>query len=112
MDIYELFMNLCWSSLVAQMVKVSAYKAGDQGSIPVIPWRRQWQPTLVLLSGKSHGWKSLAGYSPWGRKESDTTERLHYEPLVSICFCPQQNMLLSLLQALAHVMSGNPRLKT
>ena len=42
-----------------------------------IPWRRQWQPTPVLLPGKSHGQRSLVGYSPWGRKESDTTERLY-----------------------------------
>ena len=41
-------------------------------------WRRQWHPTPVLLPGKSHGWKSLVGCSPWGRKESDTTERLHF----------------------------------
>ena len=34
-------------------------------------------PTPVLLPGKSHGQRSLVGYSPWGRKESDTTERLH-----------------------------------
>ena len=40
--------------------------------------RRQWHPTLVLLPGKSHGRRSLVGYSPWGRKESDTTERLHF----------------------------------
>ena len=40
--------------------------------------RRQWHPTLVLLPGKSHGWRSLVGCSPWGRKESDTTERLHF----------------------------------
>ena len=40
--------------------------------------RRQWQPTPVLLSGKSHGWKSLVGYSPWGCEESDTTERPHF----------------------------------
>ena len=40
--------------------------------------RRQWQPTPVLLPGGSHGWKSLVGYSPWGRKELDTTERLHF----------------------------------
>ena len=40
--------------------------------------RRQWHPTPVLLPGKSHGWKSLVGCSPWGRKESDTTERLHF----------------------------------
>ena len=38
----------------------------------------KWQPTPVLLPGKSHGWRSLVGYSPWGRKESDTTERLHF----------------------------------
>ena len=40
--------------------------------------RRRWQPTPVLLTGKSHGWGSLVGCSPWGRKESDTTERLHF----------------------------------
>ena len=38
--------------------------------------RRQWHPTLVLLPGKSHGWRSLVGCSPWGREESDMTERL------------------------------------
>ena len=38
----------------------------------------KWQPTPAFLPGKSHGWKSLAGYSPWGHKESDTTERLHF----------------------------------
>ena len=43
-----------------------------------IPWRRKWQPTPVLLPGESHGGRSLVGYSPWGRKESDTTERLHF----------------------------------
>ena len=41
-------------------------------------WRRQWQPTPVLLPGKSHGRRSLVGCSPWGREESDTTERLHF----------------------------------
>ena len=40
--------------------------------------RRQWHPTPVLLSRKSHGWRSLVGCSPWGRWESDTTERLHF----------------------------------
>ena len=39
---------------------------------------RQWHPTPVLLPGKSHGWRSLVGWSPWGREESDTTERLHF----------------------------------
>ena len=40
--------------------------------------RRQWHPTPVLLPGKSHGQRSLVVCSPWGRKESDTTERLHF----------------------------------
>ena len=31
-----------------------------------IPWRRKWQPTPIFLPGKSHGQRSLAGYSPWG----------------------------------------------
>ena len=40
--------------------------------------RRQWHPTPVLLPGKSHGCRSLVGCSPWGRWESDSTERLHF----------------------------------
>ena len=39
---------------------------------------RRWQPTPVFLSGKYHGPRSLVGYRPWGRKQSDTTERLHF----------------------------------
>ena len=38
----------------------------------------QWHPTPVLLPGKSHGRRSLVGCGPWGRQESDTTERLHF----------------------------------
>ena len=41
-------------------------------------WRRQWHPTPVLLPGKSHGWRSLVGYSPWGLEELDMTEQLHF----------------------------------
>ena len=41
-------------------------------------WRRKWQPTPELLPGKSHGRRSLVGYSPWGHEQSDTTERLHF----------------------------------
>ena len=40
--------------------------------------RRRWYPTPVLLPGKSHGQRSLVGFSPWGRQESDTTERLQF----------------------------------
>ena len=56
--------------------KQSACQA-DVGSTPGLgrfPWRRKWQPTPVFLPGKSHGQRSLLGYSPWGRKESDMSE--------------------------------------
>ena len=43
-----------------------------------IPWKRKWQPTPVFLLGKFHGQRSLVGYSPWGCKESDTNEQLHF----------------------------------
>ena len=46
-------------------------------------WRRQWQPTPVLLPGKSHGRRSLVGCTPWGHEESDTTERLHFHFFLS-----------------------------
>ena len=39
-----------------------------------IPWRREWQPTLVFLSREFHGHRSLVGYSSWGCIELDTTE--------------------------------------
>ena len=45
--------------------------------------RRQWHPTPVLLLGKSYGWRSLVGCSPWGREESNTTERLNFHFLFS-----------------------------
>ena len=48
------------------------------GSVESHDWRRQWHPTPVLLPGKSHGRRSLVGCSPWGRKESNMTERLHF----------------------------------
>ena len=43
-----------------------------------ISWRRKWHPTPIFLPGKSHRRRSLLGYSPWRRKESDTTEQLHF----------------------------------
>ena len=43
-----------------------------------IPWRRAWQPTPIFLPEKSHGQKSLAGYSPWGHKELDMTEATYH----------------------------------
>ena len=41
-----------------------------------IPWRRKWQPTPIFLPGEFCGQRSLVGYSPWGCKQSDTTEWL------------------------------------
>ena len=57
-----------------------------------IPWRRKWQPTPVFLPGESHGWWSLVGHIPRGRKESDTTQRIVFQSLLSRTitwqFCP------------------------
>ena len=79
-------------SLVAQAVKKkSACNAENLGLIPrlgrslgegngthssILAWRRKWQPTPVFLPGEFHGQRSLVGYSPWGHKESDRTDRL------------------------------------
>ena len=65
------------SILVSSVCMPSSGIAGSYGS----SWRRQWHPTPVLLPGKSHGWRSLVGCSPWGREESDTTEQLHFHAL-------------------------------
>ena len=92
-----------WASLVAQLVKNSpamqkigfnpwvgkipwrrerlpapVFGPGEFRGLYIVHWRRQWYPTPVLLPGKSHGQRSLVGCSPWGRWESDTTERLHF----------------------------------
>ena len=71
------------ASLVAQMVKASAYNAGDPGSIPGLgrsPGKGIGNPLQYsCLENSVDGWRSQLGYSPWGRKESDTTERLHFK---------------------------------
>ena len=66
-------------SLVAQMAKKlpAVSETGVQSLGWEDPLEKKWQPTPVFLPGKSHGWRSLAGYSPWGCKESDTTEQLN-----------------------------------
>ena len=65
------------ASLVAQVVK-NPLVVGDRCRfdpwVGKIPWRRAWQPTPVFLPGKSHGQRSLMGYSPWGPKDPDMTE--------------------------------------
>ena len=93
-----------FSESLGSEVKASAWNAGDLGSIPgsgeemapysstlawKIPWRRKWHPTSVLLPGESHGHRSLVGCSPWGHKELDATEWLHFtespEKMCSLC---------------------------
>ena len=66
--------------LVAQMVKnLPAMQETQVQSLgQEDPQRRRWQPTPVFLSGESHGQRSPKGHSPWGRKEADTTEQLHF----------------------------------
>ena len=67
-----------WKNLGASQVahrKIAACQAGDQGSIPGSgrsPQEGNGNP-LMLLPGKSRGWRGLAGYSPWGHKELDMT---------------------------------------
>jgi len=63
----------------SSVVKNSPANAGDRRcgfdlSVGKIPWRREWLTPPVFLPGESHGQRSLAGYSPWGGKESDMTE--------------------------------------
>ena len=56
----------------------------QEGQVRKIPWGRRWHPTPVFLPGKSHGPRSLVGYSPWGCKESDTTEHTHTHTMLLI----------------------------
>ena len=64
------------AALVAQAVKnlLQCKRLGFSPWVGKIPWRREWLPTPVFLSGEFHGQRSLVGYSPCGHKESDTTE--------------------------------------
>ena len=67
------------ASLEAQQLRIhlQCRIPGFDPWVGKIPWRRKWQCTPIFLPGESHGRRSLVGYSPRGRKESDTTERLH-----------------------------------
>ena len=63
-------------------VKASARNAGDLGLIPGSgrsPGEGNGNPFKVFLPGESYGRRSLVGYSPWGRKESETPDRLHFD---------------------------------
>ena len=59
---------------MAQWVKNSpAIQEMQETGVGKISWNRKWEPTPVFLPEKSHGQRSLVGYSPWGCKELDTT---------------------------------------
>ena len=66
---------LVQASLVVETVK-NLQETGFESWFGKIPWRRAWQPTPVFLPRESHGQRSLAGCSPWGRKESGMSEWL------------------------------------
>ena len=83
--------------------KASAYNMGDPG---LIPGEGNGNP---LLPGKSHGQRSLVGYSPWGSKESDPTERLHFH----FHFFPMsKHLLISWLQSPSAVILEAKKVKS
>ena len=77
------------ASLVAQSVKICLQRRrpGFDYRVGKIPWRRERLPSPLFWPGEFHGQRSLMGYSPWGHKESDTTERLslHHMAHHSLC---------------------------
>ena len=68
------------ASLVAQRLKrlLAMWETQVQSLGREDPLEKEMAAHSSILPGESHGWRSLVGYSPWGRKESDTTERLHF----------------------------------
>ena len=87
----------CGSALTAERLEADyGGSAGDKLSrsyraawVGKFPWKRKWQPTPIFLPGISHGQRSPVGYTPWSRKESNTTERLHF---TSCSKCNPRNM--------------------
>ena len=77
---FEFFHKLLWNFLANAILITTQYRRRRRCRLdPLvrkIPWRWEWQLTLVFLPGESHGQRSLAGYTPWGCKELDMTEQL------------------------------------
>ena len=75
LNMYNFCISVIWYS-----GKESACQCRRHGFVPClrkIPWRRKWKPIPVFLPWKSHGQRSLVGYSQWGHKQPDTTEHTH-----------------------------------
>ena len=72
------------ASLVVGWQTMQCQRPGFDPRVRKIPWRIEWIPTPVFLPEKFHGHRSLAGYSPQGRKESDTTEPQTH---LKSCYC-------------------------
>ena len=83
------FVGVWGASLVAQRIKhlPAMQETRFDPWVVKIPWRRKWQPIPVFSPGESHGQRSLEGYSPQGRKESNMTERLHFTSLQAFFLC-------------------------
>ena len=71
-------LQYAWASLVAQLVKnpPAMWETGFHPWVGKIPWRRAWNPLQYSCLENPYGQRRLEGYSPWGHKESDMTERL------------------------------------
>ena len=76
LTLFAAFLSNHGASLVVQTVRnlPAMWETQVQSWVGNIPWRREWQLTPVCLSGEFHGQRSQVGYSPWSRKELDTTE--------------------------------------
>ena len=80
-----------------------------------LSWRRAWQPTPVFFPGESHGQRSLAGYSPWGHKESDTTEVTSHARTLGLSYLFFQGasiFLISWFQSLSIMILESKKIKS
>ena len=102
--LFNMLSRLVMGFPVAQLVKnlLAVQKTRVHPWVGKIPWRRKWQPTPVSLPGKSHGQRSLVDCSPWGRKESGTTEGLTHTHIVclAVYLCSSQVLIFPSLSLL------------